>query len=115
VLKDVFDEWLARVVCFAFSVSPLPFVAQMNRATAETAHDAAQAEGLAPLKGWVKALVDRVIATAFAAPDLEFAWADDQETDPKKLADIAAVYVGAGIKTVDEVRAELGLPAMTAR
>jgi hypothetical protein len=110
-LKDVFDEWLARVVCFAFSISPLPFVQQMNRATAETAHDAASAEGLAPLKGWVKRLVDHVIATEFAAPDLEFAWADDRETDPKKQADIAAVYVGAGIKTVDEVRAELGLSA----
>jgi hypothetical protein len=45
-LKDPFDEWLARVVCYAFSVSPQPFVAQVNRATAETAQDAALAEGL---------------------------------------------------------------------
>ena len=35
-LKDVFDEWLARVVCFAFSIPPTPFVQQINRATAET-------------------------------------------------------------------------------
>ena len=33
-LKDEYDEWLARVICYAFSVSPQALVAQMNRATA---------------------------------------------------------------------------------
>ncbi len=109
VLKDVFDEWLARVVCFAFSIPPNAFVQQMNRATAESAQDAALEEGLLPLKRWVKDLVDEVIAAEFAAPDLEFAWSDDQESDPEKAAQIAAEYVKAGIKSVNEVRAELGL------
>jgi hypothetical protein len=36
-LKGAFDEWLARVVCFAFSISPQAFSEAMNRATAETA------------------------------------------------------------------------------
>ncbi len=31
--KDDFDEWLARIVCFAFSVPPQWAVKQMNRAT----------------------------------------------------------------------------------
>ena len=31
-LMDQFDEWLARVVCYAFSLPPLPFVKQVNRA-----------------------------------------------------------------------------------
>ncbi|MDE2229914.1 MAG: phage portal protein [Alphaproteobacteria bacterium] len=108
-LKDPFDEWLARVVCYAFSVSPQPFVPQLNRATAETAQDAALAEGLLPLKTWVKQLCDRVIAREFAAPDLEFAWSDDQPSDPEKVAAVAVDYVKAGIKSVNEVRAELGL------
>ncbi len=30
-LKDEFDEWIARLVCFAFSTSPTPFVKQQNR------------------------------------------------------------------------------------
>src|SRR3954463_6593486 len=46
--KDEFDEWLARIVCHAFSLPPPAFVRQVNRATAETAHTAALAEGLAP-------------------------------------------------------------------
>jgi hypothetical protein len=60
--KDEFDEWLARIVCYAFSLPPTAFIHQINRATAETAQDAASAEGLAPLMGWVKRLADHVIS-----------------------------------------------------
>ena len=35
-LKDPYDEWLARVICTAFSVPVTPFVAQVNHATSET-------------------------------------------------------------------------------
>jgi hypothetical protein len=108
-LTGATDEWLARVVCFAFSVSPQPFVKMQNRATAETAQDTAAAEGLAPLRSWVKGLVDDVIAHEFEAGDLEFRWRDDPEGDPATAAQVASDYVKAGIKSVNEVRAELGL------
>jgi hypothetical protein len=35
-LKGPFDEWLARIVCFAFSISPRALTQTVNRATAET-------------------------------------------------------------------------------
>jgi hypothetical protein len=108
-LKNVFDEWLARVICFAFSISPQPFAGMMNRATAETAHDAAVAEGLAPVQNWVKQLIDYILVTEFAAPDLEFAWCDDREVDPETLANIARTYVTTGIKTIKEARHDIGL------
>src|SRR4029077_14905645 len=101
--------WLARIICYAFSVPPSAFTAQVNRATAETAQETALSEGLAPLQNWVKQLVDPVIATEFAAPDLEFAWDQDRAVDPSEVAKIATSYVAAGIKSVNEVRAELGL------
>ena len=34
-LKDQYVEWLARVICYAFSIPPSPFVSQVNRATSE--------------------------------------------------------------------------------
>ena len=34
-LKDQYDEWLARVICYAFSVPASAFVSQVNRATSE--------------------------------------------------------------------------------
>jgi hypothetical protein len=35
-LKDQYDEWLARIICYAFSVPASAFVSQVNRATSET-------------------------------------------------------------------------------
>jgi portal protein len=108
-LKGAFDEWLARVVCFAFSISPQAFTDHMNRATAETAQAAALSEGLAPIQNWVKQLIDYLLITEFDAPDLEFAWRDEHEIDAQKLAGIAQIYVTHGIKTVNEARADIGL------
>jgi hypothetical protein len=108
-LTGAADEWLARIVCFAFSVSPQALMRMMNRATAEEATDQAAAEGMAPLMQWVKSLVDDVIAQEFASPDLEFRWKDDRTGDPAKVASIATEYVKNGIKSVNEVRGELGL------
>jgi len=48
------DEWLARVCCFAFSISPQAFIRQMNRASAETQKDLSEEEGLAPILLWLK-------------------------------------------------------------
>jgi len=108
-LKGAFDEWLARIVCFAFSISPQGFLAQMNRATAETAQQAALAEGLAPIQTWVKQLIDYVLITEFDAPDLEFCWRDEREVDAQKAASVAQIYVNNAIKTVNEARSDLGL------
>jgi hypothetical protein len=108
-LTGAADEWLARIVCFAFSVSPQPFVKMMSRASAETAQDQSQAEGLAPLQAWVKSLADDVIAREFGAGDLEFRWKDDRVGDPASIASVASDYVKNGIKSVNEVRGELGL------
>ena len=88
-LTGATDEWLARVCCFAFSVSAQPFSRMMNRATAETAQDQADAEGLAPLKRWVKSLVDDLIADEFGADDLEFRWRDDPAGDSTAAAQVA--------------------------
>jgi hypothetical protein len=112
-LKGAYDEWLARVICFAFSVSPQAFVDHMNRATAATAQDTALAEGLAPIQSWVKQLVDAIIISEFAAPDLEFQWRDDRESDPAKTASVAQIYVTNGIKTINEARQDIGLDPVT--
>jgi hypothetical protein len=107
--KDDFDEWLARIVCFAFSLPPTAFARQVNRATAETAQDAAQTEGLAPLMGWVKRLADQVIQDVMGEADLEFAWGDVRPADPAEQARIIDTYVRSGVYAVNEARAVLGL------
>lgn len=107
-LKDEYDEWLARVVCFAFSVNPQPFVKQMNRATAETAQDAAMQEGLVPLMQWVEDLMNMVIWRYFGYIDLRFGWQDEQEQDPEVQAKIDDMNVKNGTSSVDEIRSRRG-------
>jgi HK97 family phage portal protein len=106
--KDEFDEWLARIVCYAFSLPPTAFTRQVNRATAETAQDAALSEGLAPLMGWVKRLADHVIQDRMGHRDLEFAWIDLRPADPAEQAKMLDIYVRAGIYAVNEAREILG-------
>src|SRR6266481_1677979 len=107
--KDDFDEWLARIVCYAFSLPPTAFTPQVNRATAQTAQEAALEEGLAPLMGWVKRLVDDVIQNRMGHADLEFAWSNSRPTDPKDQATILGGYVRDGIYALNEARDILGL------
>jgi HK97 family phage portal protein len=107
--KDDFDEWLARIVCYAFSLPPTAFTPQVNRATAQTAQETALEEGLAPLLGWVKRLVDEVIQDRMGHADLEFAWSDVRPTDPTDQATILGNYVKDGIYSPNEARDVLGL------
>jgi guanyl-specific ribonuclease Sa len=107
-LKSPFDDWLARIVCFAFSVSPQALVQQMNRATAQTQKELAQEEGLAPVLAWVKGLIDDLIAQEFGAPDIEFIWSADPAIDPQTQETILTSYATKGILTINEVRAALG-------
>jgi hypothetical protein len=107
-LKGPFDEWLARIVCFALSISPQALMQTMNRATAETQKDLSEEEGLAPILGWVKGLVDDVLAMDLDGGDLEFCWCNDNVNDPALQEKILSSYTANGILTINEARAALG-------
>jgi len=107
-LKGPFDEWLSRIVCFAFSISPQALIQTINRATAETQKEMAEEEGLAPILFWAKSLIDDILAAEFDAADLEFIWRTGQETDPVAQEAILSGYASKGILTINEARAALG-------
>ena len=104
--KDDFDEWLARIICFAFSVPPQWATKAMNRATADNQSAQAEEEGLEPTKEWVKDLIDEIVAEEFSSPDLELHWLDEDEGDPETVLE-GRVKLGA--VTLNEMRDALGL------
>jgi hypothetical protein len=107
-LKDLYDEWLARVICYAFSVPITPFVNQVNRATGETLKLQATQEGMQPLKLWLKDVLDRLINVDMGETSVEFAFNDEDENDPLEQAQTEQIYVNIGVHSRNDVRSNLG-------
>ncbi len=108
-MGEEYDEWLARIITYAFSLPNTPFVRQNNRATAESAYAAALAEGLEPYMLWWSQLMNEILARGFGYPDLEHIWEDE---DDLSTADKIAAHlplIQSGILSVDEMRAKMGL------
>ena len=104
------DELLVRLCCYAFSVSPTPFVHQTNRATANAAQEAADAEGLYPLMSYYKDdVMDAIIQEKFGYEDIEFVFLPRAEPDQAKQATIHQVQLDEGIRSRNDIRGELGL------
>lgn len=104
------EERLARIICFAFSISPANFVSMMNRATATNLADEAAQEGLYPLMKWRANLMNRILWQWFGWLDIEFVHLPTPNTDPLKRAQVFHIYVSDGVMTRNEVRDQLDLP-----
>jgi len=109
------DEWLARVVCWAFSISPQALIKQMNRATAETAKEQSDEDGITPLLNWLASLINGLVRKYFGYDHVEFAWGERKDENKLEQAQINQIYVQSGILTVDEVRESLGRQAIGVR
>lgn len=110
-----FDEWLARILCFTFGVSPMPFIKLTNRAVASEMGDAESEGGVGSMKLFIERFINRVIRYDFKIDHLVFNWVTDRSRMQQKRVDRNVKYVNAGIFQIDEVRAEegkdpLGLP-----
>lgn len=109
----IMNEWLARVICFAFNVTNTALVSQVNRATSDSQKEVAQEDGLHPTKQWLKSLIDFIVNTVFGYQDIEFVYIQQVETDPLKKAQIDQIYSTIGVLTVDEIRNTLDMEPLT--
>ena len=102
-----FDEWMARVVCARFGVSPTPYVAQVNRAQAQTMEESSKEESLVPIMQHLKGLFDFIIQKHMGHPELQFVWTEVQHY---KLQDaqLDDLLVKSGMTTIDDVRRSRG-------
>jgi len=112
VLTDKTDEWLMRLLCYAFSIDPTPFVSQMNRATAQQARDTAIMEGLEPRKKWLAETYSFILDAA-GYSDVKLIWPEGQISDPMIRTQVTALQLSSKLITIDEAREQLGRPAFT--
>lgn len=102
------DEWFARVVCYCFSLPPLPFVKQETRATAQSADEAAMQAGMLPKMVWFKGVMDQLVELGWGYDDLEFVYDDEDDVEPKEQAEMDIALAKVGVLSIDEIRAKMG-------
>jgi hypothetical protein len=107
-LKNEFDEWLARICCFAFSYPPQALLNLSNRSTAEQHEETAEEEGLGPLKEWFCELANEVIIEREFSEEVEFAWNEEPVVDQTAQAQILRQLVDGGIISRNQARERLG-------
>ena len=108
-IKDEFDEWLARIVAYAFSLPPTPFIRQMNKGTAGEDQSRALEEGLKPILNWCTRLFTGILQDDLGYTDLEFVWETPTDTDTATQSIINDRDVKNGSRTINEVRDSIGL------
>jgi hypothetical protein len=107
-LKDEHDEWLARIVCYAFSLPPTAFIKSMNRSTAENADQTGLSEGREPFLRWWARIANDIIATELDSPDLEWSWIVADDIDPLRQAQIDDIRLRNGSANINEIRNRYG-------
>lgn len=107
-LKDTFDDYCTRVICYTLGVSPTQLIQQVNRSVAESTQEESQQEGLQPALEYTADLLNVPIRSWFGYNDLEFAWQPSQDIDPQVQSEVHKTYFSMGAVTINEIREELG-------
>jgi hypothetical protein len=105
-----FDEWLLQIVCAAFGVQPqeLGFTQQINKSQGDSQENITYRRGVKPIAGYVKDILDEVIATDLGMPDFESIHTGGEAEDRKAQAEIDKIYWSIGKTSTDELRARDG-------
>lgn len=107
-LTDGTDEYLIKVVAFAFSVSPQNLIKQMNRASAQKSSEVSEEEGLEPRLKHIETFWNFTIERVLGLDDVEFAWQDKRDVDPLQQAQTDQIYINTGTYTRNEIREARG-------
>jgi hypothetical protein len=110
VLKDEFDEWLARLITYVLGASPNHFIRNLNRSVSESQREQADEEGLFSWMDTTKEVIDLLLHETLGLGDIEFVWIPNRSQDSLKQSEIDKIDVESGIRSIDEVRDEKGLP-----
>ena len=114
-LRLQWQEFLLRILASAFDLPPmlLGIQSDVNRSTAAEMAEEAFQSAIVPV---AKLIAEHITRDAFAKAlgwdDVEFVFNDLISRDAADEADIQVRLIGAGVLTVEEVRAMRGLPPL---
>lgn len=109
LLTDPFDDLIIRCLCFAFGTSPQRLMKMMNRASAESSQESADAEGYMPFLHWLRdSVINFIIQRRMGYPDYEMVFVPARESDPKLQMEVQTGYVKSGLRTINEGREAMG-------
>lgn len=111
MLMDPYDEYEIRSLAVGYGVPKQRFMEQMNRASAESAQEAAEQEGYWPTQQYIMDSMNLLIQSPlyFGLKDYEFTYADEREKDVLKQEQADDIYIKNGTKSWNETRDPLGL------
>jgi len=109
VITDAGDEFIIRMVCSVFAVSPNPFIRQMTRANAEDAKEQAEAVGQKPTMDFVVSRLNFMVRKCWGYTDIDFAFMSEKEENAVEAADIADKKLRNGTWAIDDARDQEGL------
>ncbi len=111
----LFDEWLAKITCIGFDVTPTelgldPKSGLGGTGWSEQQENVLYRKSLRPLTGWVEVLINEILGTWLKSPDLQFRFLYEEIEDAVKKATQFQVEFESAQRTANEHRAVLGLP-----
>lgn len=116
--KDTLDDYLITSICGHYGVQPseigfAPKGGLGGKGYEEGRAETAEAIGIAPLATWISKMITNLSYTYLGMPrELEFRLMTSKRMDNESMARKADIEVKSAGKTINERRAELGLPLL---
>lgn len=112
-----FNDWLMKITCALFEVSPseigfTPKTGLGGKGYGEQQQQSGENKGLLPLALFIEEIFTKIIQEDFGFTDLKFDFPTLREKDAKLKAEINAILLNSGQRTVDELRTNDGLDAL---
>lgn len=110
-----FDEWLAKITCIGFDVTPTelgldPKSGLGGTGWSEQQENVLYRKSLRPLTSWIEVILNEVLGTWLKSPDLRFHFVFEEIEDALKRAQQWQIQFETAQKTANEIRSEQGLP-----
>lgn len=107
--KGDMDDWLAGLICYAFSVDRSELIKPMNRASAQHGGAQADKEGFAPFSQFFEQSMNELVYRCFGYEDIRFKWRQEEDMFTQEKSAAIQIYANIGCLMIDETRELLGM------